>query len=143
MDILRRQGRIVPDDQVDPLSQFDQLVLTAVYLLHGQGDTASITEQVSEMSGQKVSQEATSLALAMLKEHFLMDSWVPDTEIEPEAENTRYFMSDDDGGTRSSSCEGNLEDRCRLSGRFRVSIGACRRGLSSRVQIQTEIRFGV
>ena len=73
MDILRRQGRIVPDDQIEPLSQFDQLVLTAVYLLHGQGDTASITEQVSEMSGQKVSQEATSLALGgMLKDSSLI-----------------------------------------------------------------------
>ncbi len=93
MDILRRQGRIVPDDQVEPLSQFDQLVLTAVYLLHGQGDTASITEQVSEMSGQKVSQEATSLALGGMLQRFLIDCWVPDTEIEPEVENTRYFIA--------------------------------------------------
>src|SRR5690349_5882751 len=45
MDMLRRQGRIVPADKIERLSQFDQLVLTAVYLLGGEGDTASITEK--------------------------------------------------------------------------------------------------
>src|SRR5215813_10086560 len=91
MQMLREQGRIVPDDQIEPLSQFDQLVLTAVYLLHGEGDTASVTEKVSEMTGQDVTQEATSLALSGLKERLLIDSWVSDMEIEPEAEHTIYF----------------------------------------------------
>jgi hypothetical protein len=91
MEMLRQQGRIVPRDQIEPLSPFDQLVLTAVYLLRGEGDTASVTEKISEMTGQEVIQEATSLALSGLKERLLIDSWVPDTEIEPEAENTIYF----------------------------------------------------
>jgi hypothetical protein len=91
MEMLRQQGRIVPADQIEPVSPFDQLVLTAVYLLLGEGDTASVTEKVSEMTGQEVIQEATSLALSGLKQRLLIDSWVPDTEIEPEAENTLYF----------------------------------------------------
>jgi hypothetical protein len=91
MDILRRQGRIVPEDQIEPLSQFDQLVLAAVYLSGGEGDTASVTEKVSEMTGHHVTQEATSLALRGLQERLLIDSWVPDTEIEPDVENTRYY----------------------------------------------------
>ena len=91
MEMLRQQGRIVPADQIESLSPFDQLVLTAVYLLRGEGDTASVTEKVSEMTGQEVTQEATSLALSGLKQRLLIDSWVPDTEIEPEAENTLYF----------------------------------------------------
>ena len=91
MEMLRRQGRIVPQEKIDSLSRFDQLVLTAVYLLHGEGDVASITEKVSAMSGQKVSQTATSLALTTMKEHFVVDSWVPDTEIAPEAAGTVYF----------------------------------------------------
>jgi len=91
MEMLRQQGRIIPRDQIEPLSPFDQLVLTAVYLLRGEGDTASVTQKISEMSGQEVIQEATSLALSGLQERLLIDSWVPDTEIEPEAENTTYF----------------------------------------------------
>jgi hypothetical protein len=91
MEILRQQGRIVPEDQIGPLSQFDQLVLTAVYLLHGEGDTASITEKVTEMTGQDVTEEVTSLALHGLLDRFLIDSWIPDTDIEPDAENTQYF----------------------------------------------------
>jgi hypothetical protein len=91
MEMLRRQGRIVPQDQIEPLSQFDQLVLAAVYLLHGEGDTASVTEKVSEMTGRHVTQEATSLALSGMQERLLIDSWVPDTEIEPNVENTRYY----------------------------------------------------
>ena len=90
MQMLRQQGRIVPDDQIESLSRFDQLVLTAVYLLRGEGDTASVTEKVSEMTGQEVTQDA-SLALRGLQQRLLIDSWVPDTEIEPEAENTIYF----------------------------------------------------
>jgi hypothetical protein len=91
MQMLRQQGRIVPDDQIESLSPFDQLVLTAVFLLRGEGDTASVTEKVSEMTGQEVTQDATSLALRGMQQRLLIDSWVPDTEIEPEAENTIYF----------------------------------------------------
>jgi hypothetical protein len=91
MEMLRQHGRIVPDDQIESLSPFDQLVLTAVFLMRGEGDTASVTEKVSEMTGQEVTQEATSLALRGMQQQLLIDSWVPDTEIEPEAENTIYF----------------------------------------------------
>jgi hypothetical protein len=91
MQMLRQQGRIVPDDQIEPLSQFDQLVLTAVFLLRGEGDTASVTDKVTEMTGQEVPKEATSLALRGMQQRLLIDSWVPDTEIDPEAENTIYF----------------------------------------------------
>jgi hypothetical protein len=91
MQMLRQQGRIVPDDQIEPLSPFDQLVLTAVFLLRGEGDTASVTDKVTEMTGQEVPEEATSLALRGMQQRLLIDSWVPDTEIDPEAENTIYF----------------------------------------------------
>jgi hypothetical protein len=91
MQMLRQQGRIVPDDQIELLSPFDQLVLTAVFLLRGEGDTASVAEKVSEMTGQEVKQEATALALRGMQQRLLIDSWVPDMEIEPEAENTIYF----------------------------------------------------
>jgi hypothetical protein len=91
MDMLRKEGRIVPADKIEPLSQFDQLVLTAVYLLHGEGDSASITEKISEMTGREVVQETTALALNGLQQRLLVDSWVPDTEVELDAENTNYY----------------------------------------------------
>ena len=91
MEMLRQQGRIVSGDKIEPISQFDQLVLTAVYLLHGDADTVSVTEKISEMTGQEVLQEATSLALSGLKQRLLIDSWVPDTEIEPDVESTHYY----------------------------------------------------
>jgi len=91
MEMLRQQGRIVPDDQIEPLSPFEQLVLTAVFLLRGEGDTASVTQKVSEMTGQEITPEATSIALRGMQQRLLIDSWVPDMEIEPEAEDTVYF----------------------------------------------------
>src|SRR5215831_7014388 len=74
MKMLRQQGRIVPDDQIEILSPFDQLVLTAVFLMRGEGDTASVTEKISEMTGQEVTQEATSLALRGMQQRLLIDS---------------------------------------------------------------------
>jgi hypothetical protein len=91
MEMLRQQGRIVSGDKIEPISQFDQLVLTAVYLLHGDADTVSVTEKISEMTEQEVLQEATSLALSGLQQRLLIDSWVPDTEIEPDVEDTTYY----------------------------------------------------
>ena len=91
MDKLRRQGRIVPQDQVVSLSSFEAMVLSAVYILHGDGDVAGITEKIREISGQDVMKTATAFALRGLQERFLVDSWMPDREIHPEAEDTVYY----------------------------------------------------
>src|SRR6201982_69468 len=53
MEILRKQGRLVPDTPLRPLQPLDQLVLTAVYLLRGQGYAVNITGKVGEMSETK------------------------------------------------------------------------------------------
>jgi hypothetical protein len=47
VDIAHRQGRLVPAEAVESLRPFDQLVLTAVYLLRGAGYSVNITDRVS------------------------------------------------------------------------------------------------
>jgi len=90
LDILQQQGRIIPDEHVEWLESFDQLVLTAVYLLNGEGDAVGVTEKVSQMLGQEAMIESTYIALRRLEARGLVDSWVPDTDAEPEVDN-QYF----------------------------------------------------
>jgi hypothetical protein len=90
LEILQEQGRIIPDDEVESLESFDQLVLTAVYLLNGEGDAVGVTEKVSQMLGQEAIIESTFISLRKLEARGLIDSWVPDTDAEPEVDN-QYF----------------------------------------------------
>jgi hypothetical protein len=92
MEILEQQGRLLPDDHVETLESFDQLVLTAVYLLNGKADAVSVTEKVSQMSGQEAMLGSTCIALDKLETRGLIDSWVPDTEAEAEVDN-KYFTA--------------------------------------------------
>jgi hypothetical protein len=92
MEILEQQGRLLPDDHVESLESFEQLVLTAVYLLNGKGDAVGVTEKVSQMLGQEAMLGSTCIALDKLETRGLIDSWVPDTEAEAEVEN-KYFMA--------------------------------------------------
>ena len=91
MDMLRRQGRIIAKDQIPSLSSFEAIVLSAVYVLHGDGDVAGITEKVREISGQDVMKTATALALRGMQERWLVDSWAPDRELDPGAPEAVYF----------------------------------------------------
>src|SRR5260370_38217440 len=63
MDILRRQGRLLPETPVELPAEFGQLVLTAIYLLPGRAPVASITSKVGEMSGREVLAGSIYLAL--------------------------------------------------------------------------------
>ena len=69
MEILRRQGRIIPDDQFEPLTAFEQHVLEAVFDLNKlriDAGSVSVAEKVNEMSGQQASIESTAEALESL-----------------------------------------------------------------------------
>jgi hypothetical protein len=92
MGTLQRQGRIIADDSIESLESFDQLVLTAVYLLNGEGDAVRVTNRVSEMMGQEAMLGSTCIALNQLETRGLIESWVPDTKAEPE-EETQYFTA--------------------------------------------------
>src|SRR5437879_7049701 len=54
MEILRSQGRLLPETPAELPEPFDQYVLTAIYLLHGRADAVRIAERVGEMSNREV-----------------------------------------------------------------------------------------
>ncbi len=79
--ILRRQGlsatpeRVAPPaDETKPLKEFDQYVLTAIYLLRGEGYAVSITEKVDEMTGKENLTASTFAALSRLEGRGLVES---------------------------------------------------------------------
>jgi PadR family transcriptional regulator, regulatory protein PadR len=91
MEILGRQGRLISPDSIGPLDELEQLVLTAVYLLHGRGYIVSITDKVSEMAGKEVLLGSAFAALSRLENHGLVLSRHSDPETEPEGKTRRYF----------------------------------------------------
>jgi PadR family transcriptional regulator PadR len=91
MEMLRKQGRLVPDAPVRSLQPFDQLVLTAVYLLRGQGYAVNITGKVGEMSETKPTLGSILISLDRLEEQHLVSSWVDESGNEPAGKARRYF----------------------------------------------------
>ena len=74
LEVMRGQGRIVEKVPVESLGPFDELVMTAVYLMHGAGDVAGITEKVDEMSGRHVLMGSIYSSLSRLERKGLVDS---------------------------------------------------------------------
>jgi PadR family transcriptional regulator PadR len=91
MEIVRKQGRLISPDSIGPVAPFDQLVLAAVYMLHGEGNNLSITDKVSEMSGRRVLLAFTFTSLARLEEAYLISGRDSDPQTEPDGESRRYF----------------------------------------------------
>src|SRR5262249_49286514 len=76
---------------VESLEPFDQLVLTAVYLLRGEGYSVNITEKISQMSGIQALLGATFLSLDRLEDLGLVSERLADPETESEGKTRRYF----------------------------------------------------
>jgi PadR family transcriptional regulator, regulatory protein PadR len=91
MEILRRQGRIIPRTEVVTLQPFDQLVLTAIYLLFGDAYVVNITERVSEMLGREVLLASTFESLDRLEQRDLILGRDADPKTEPGGKTRRYF----------------------------------------------------
>jgi hypothetical protein len=87
MDTLRRQGRVISQQAVPALSEYDQLVLTAIYLLRGNGRPATITMKTSEMCGKQALLGSVFDSLNRLEARGVAVSRYPD----PEDTTTRYF----------------------------------------------------
>ena len=73
------------------LGQFEQLVLTAVYLLHGQGYTVNITEKVDELAGRRVLIGGVFTALGRLQNRGLVTSRLSNPTKERGGKAKRYF----------------------------------------------------
>src|SRR5260370_15478500 len=84
MEILRRQGRIIDKTEAEaPLEPFDQLVLTAIYLLFGDAYVVNVTERASQMLGQEVLLASTFASLDRLEKRYLIFGREADPETEP------------------------------------------------------------
>jgi DNA-binding transcriptional ArsR family regulator len=91
LDILRRQGRLIETaPAVEPLAPLDQLVLSAIDVLHGEADLVSVTKRVEEMSGGKVLPASTVLSLSRLEDRGLIQSWA-EREDESGEEVRQYY----------------------------------------------------
>ncbi|HEY2383281.1 MAG TPA: hypothetical protein VGK48_19060 [Terriglobia bacterium] len=75
MQLLEQEGRIIPDDQVEPVGDFDQMTLAAIYVGHGRADAAKLVDEVSEMAGRQVYLGAVLRSLSRLEEKHLIESW--------------------------------------------------------------------
>jgi hypothetical protein len=93
LDLARRQGRLAPAASIEPLSSFDQLMLTAVYLLRGAGYSVNISDKVSDMSGKPASLGATFASLSRLERLGLITARVSDPETDAEHKGRRYFTA--------------------------------------------------
>jgi DNA-binding PadR family transcriptional regulator len=93
MDLAKREGRLEPAAPVEQLSQFDQLLLAAIYLLHGDGHAVNITDKITEMSGERVLLGSTFGALTRLQQRGLIRGRAADPESEPEHKGRRYFTA--------------------------------------------------
>src|SRR5579862_5978129 len=87
MEILRKQGRLLPDGPPPALDASDQLVLAAIYMLHGQGNPASITARIGELSGTRGLLGNVFVSLDRLERNHLIRS----REVEEEDTVRRYF----------------------------------------------------
>jgi hypothetical protein len=91
MQILERQGRLVSENSIEPLTAADQLVLGAVCLLRGEGNGVSITDKVSELCGSEALLGTTFSALSRLEKRGLIEAWQSDPETELNGKSTRHF----------------------------------------------------
>ena len=94
--IMRRQEAGVPDDRIEPLNDFEQLVLTAMksqrtprwqYL-------ERITDTVREFANHHYVRSAVLETLEELEKRYVVFSWSPNPEKHPdEAGRTYFFLS--------------------------------------------------
>src|SRR5579883_592039 len=91
MGLLEKQGRIIPDDHIEPVGDFDQMVLAATYVLQGRADAAKLVKQVSDMAGKQVYIGAVLRSLSRLQEKHLIESWESDPATEAGGKSTFYY----------------------------------------------------
>ena len=91
MEILRTQGRLLPATPAELPAEFDQLLLTAIYLLHGKADPVCIAQKVGEMTNREVFVGDIYVALDRLENQELVRGVDADPACEPDGNPRRYF----------------------------------------------------
>jgi hypothetical protein len=75
MTLLEEQGRIIPDNHIEPVGDFDQMVLAAIYVLQGRADAGKLVEKISEMAGRPAYLGRVLHALSRLEGKHLIECW--------------------------------------------------------------------
>ena len=92
--IMRRHEAGIPDGRIEPLTDFEQLALTAIktqrtprwqYL-------DRITDTVRELSNHHYLRSAVGETLQSLEKRFVIFSWSPDPHKHPDEEGKTYFF---------------------------------------------------
>jgi hypothetical protein len=91
MEILRSQGRLLPETPAELPAESDQLILTAIYLLHGKADPVRIAARAGEMSNREVFVGDMYVALDRLENQGFVRSVDADPACEPDGNPRRYF----------------------------------------------------
>jgi hypothetical protein len=91
MEVAEKQGRLIRSDQTELLKPFDQMVLAAVHLMHGEGSPVSITEKLSEMLGKEVLLGSVFLSLSQMDERGLISQWTSEAAVEEDGKSKQYF----------------------------------------------------
>ena len=91
MNISKSQGRLLPETPAVLPDTSDQLLLTAIYLLHGQADPIRITNRVAKMTNREVSVGYIYIALDRLENQGLVRGVEADPACEPDGKPRRYF----------------------------------------------------
>ena len=101
LEILRKQGRLISPESIGPLSERDQLVLTAVYLLGGSVYPVSIALKVGDMQGTKPLLASVFAALESLERKALILPRPADPVAEPEHAGIRDYYVVTMAGSRA------------------------------------------
>ena len=77
--------------KAESVGQFEQVVLTAVHLLGGDGYSVSITDKVAELQKKRISQGAVYSSLERLLRKGLVDAWFVDPNLTRGGYSKRCF----------------------------------------------------
>ena len=92
MKLLEERDLILPPFPNEPLRPFDQLVLTAVHELQGDGYSVNIAQHVSEMTGRPVLTGDTLESLNRLEAAHLVLAQTA-APAQPDGKTRRYFAA--------------------------------------------------
>jgi PadR family transcriptional regulator PadR len=84
-------------EKFETLGQFEQLVLTATYLLRGEGYSVPIWDKVSELSEKRVMLGAVFVSLDRLQRKGLVTSWFGEATATRGGKAKRFFKVTDAG----------------------------------------------
>jgi hypothetical protein len=91
MGTAKRQQTPAQKAAVGTMTPCDEIVLTVVYLLGGQGDDMAIADNVSALQGEEADLSRVFESLCRLQRNSYIWPWNSDSKTEPGGVSKRYF----------------------------------------------------